>query len=162
MELLDTFPQTAGGSAVRSITDIIARFKQNWTEELSENAIAQAAREADMKWNDSLLNPVTTIQIFFLQILHGNTACEHLSHLAGMSFTAAAYCKARMRIKLDVLRTLMSRCIDQLQQETFGDGRWLGHRVFHVDGSSFSMPDTPELQAHFGQSSTQKSGCAGI
>jgi hypothetical protein len=112
-----------------------------------------------MTWNDSKLNPIITIQIFFLQILHGNTACEHLSHLAGMSFTSAAYCKARMRIKLDVLRTLLARCAGQLQQETFDTARWLGHRVFHVDGSSFSMPDTPALQSYFGQPGAQKAGC---
>ena len=37
--------------------------------------------------------------------------------------------------------------------------RWLGHRVWLVDGSSFSMPDEPELQRHFGQSGTQRPGC---
>ena len=71
-----------------SITDIIGHFKQNWTEELSTAAITQACREAGMTWHDSTLNPIVMIQIFFLQILHGNTACEHLSHLTGMSFTA--------------------------------------------------------------------------
>ncbi|MCH7688518.1 MAG: IS4 family transposase [Planctomycetes bacterium] len=141
------------------ITDIVRRFKQNWTEELSAHAIAQACLDADMTWHDSTLTPIVTIQIFFLQILHGNTACEHLSHLAGMSFTAAAYCRARMRVKLKVLTLLLERCVKQLQQETFDTSRWLGHRVFHVDGSSFSMSDTPELQAHFGQPGQQKPGC---
>ena len=37
--------------------------------------------------------------------------------------------------------------------------RWLGHRVFLLDGSSFSMPDTPELQKKFGQPGAQKPGC---
>ena len=83
---------------MRSITDIIACFKQNWTKELSPSAITEACRNAGMSWYESALNPVVTIQIFFVQILHGNTACEHLSHLTGMSFTAAAYCKARMRV----------------------------------------------------------------
>ncbi len=144
---------------MRSITDIIGHFKQNWTEELSAPAISQACREAGMNWRDTPLNPIATIQIFFLQVLHGNTAIEHLSHLTGMSFTAAAYCKARMRVKLEVLHTLLQRCVGQLHQETFDTGRWLGHRVFHVDGSSFSMPDTPQLQAHFGQSRLKKAGC---
>jgi hypothetical protein len=144
---------------MRSITKIVDGFKQNWTRELSEDAIAQAARDAGMTWYESTLNPIATIQVFFLQILHGNTACEHLSHLAGMSFTAAAYCKARMRIKLDVLRILLARCAGQMQQETFATGRWLGHRVFHIDGSSFSMPDTPALQSYFGQPGAQKDGC---
>ncbi len=144
---------------MHSITDIVGRFKQNWINELSVDAIAQACREAGMTWHNSMLNPIVTIQVFFLQILHGNTACEHLSHLTGMSFTAAAYCKARMRIELEVLCTLLRRCVKQLHQETFDTGRWLGHRVFHIDGSSFSMSDTPELQAHFGQSGKQKEGC---
>jgi len=144
---------------MRSITDIIDRFKQNWTNELSQDAIAQACRDAGMKWHDSRLNPIVTVQIFFVQILYGNTAIEHLSHLTGMSFTAAAYCKARMRVQLEVFRMLLKRSVEQLQQETFETARWLGHRVFYVDGSSFSMPDTPSLQAHFGQPGAQKPGC---
>ena len=103
-----------------------------------------------MRWHNSALNPIVTIQIFFVQVLHGNTACEHLSHLTGMSFTAAAYCRARMRLHLQAFHLLLGRCVEQLQQDTFDTARWLGLRVFHVDGSSFSMPDTPELQAHFG------------
>jgi hypothetical protein len=142
-----------------SITDILRRFKQNWTEELSPQAIAQACRDVGMKWYESALSPVVTIQIFFVQVLHGNTACEHLTHLTGLSFTAAAYCKARMRVSLEALHLLLERCVEGLQQETFGAARWLGHRVFHVDGSSFSMPDTPQLQAYFGQPGQQQPGC---
>jgi len=144
---------------MRSITDVVRKFKQNWTEELSPSAIERSCRQAGMSWIDSTLNPIVTIQIFFLQVLHGNTACEHLSHLAGIPFTAAAYCKARMRVELEALCILLDRCVHQLHQETFDTSRWLGHRVFHVDGSSFSMPDTPELQARFGQPGGQKTGC---
>ena len=144
---------------MRIITDVIRQFKRQWTEELSPDAIEKACRDEGMTWNDSLLNPVVTIQIFFLQILHGNTACEHLPHLAGMSFSAAAYCRARMRIKLKVFYLLLNRCVAELQQNGFDTSRWLGHRVFHVDGSSFSMPDTPSLQAYFGQPGGQKPGC---
>jgi hypothetical protein len=144
---------------MRSITDVVRQFKQNWTEEISPSAIAQACCDAGMSWNDSLLNPVVTIQIFFLQILHGNTAIEHLKHLTGKAFAASAYCQARMRVSLDAFYLLLERCADQMQQETFDAARWLGHRVFHLDGSSFSMPDTPELQAYFGQPGQQKPGC---
>ncbi len=144
---------------MHSITDVLRRFKQDWTKELSPDTIAQACRDAGMQWYESALNPVVTIQVFFVQILHGNTAIEHLSHLTGLSFTAAAYCKARMRFPLEVLYALLQRCVEQLHRETFDTARWLGHRVFHVDGSSFSMPDTTELQAHFGQPGGQKPGC---
>ena len=142
-----------------SITDVLRCFKQNWTDELSRDAIAQACRDAGMNWNESALNPVVTIQIFFVQILHGNTAIEHLKHLTGKAFAASAYCQARMRVPLDALQLLVERCASQMQQETLDAARWLGHRVFHVDGSSFSMPDTRELQAHFGQPGGQRPGC---
>lgn len=144
---------------MRSISDVVRRFKQNWTEELSPQAVAQACRDVGMRWYESALSPVVTLQIFFVQVLHGNTACEHLPHLTGLSFTAAAYCKARMRVNLEALHLLLARCVEGLQQETFDAARWLGHRVFHVDGSSFSMPDTPQLQAHFGQPGQQQPGC---
>ncbi|MCA1671843.1 MAG: hypothetical protein LC799_06440, partial [Actinobacteria bacterium] len=39
------------------------------------------------------------------------------------------------------------------------EGRWHGHRTFLVDGSSVSMPDTPELQQQFGQPGAQAPGC---
>ena len=144
---------------MRSIAGIIGQFKQNWTDELSTRAIAQACRDAGMTWHHSMLNPVVTVQIFFLQVLHGNTACEHLSHLTGMSFTAAAYCRARMRLPLEALCLLLQRCVERLQQGAFDTARWQGHRVFHVDGSSFSMPDTPQRQAYFGQPGLQRPGC---
>ena len=144
---------------MRSITDVIRQFKLNWTEQLDGQAIAAACRDAQMSWLQSTLNPVVTIQIFFLQILHGNTACEHLSHLARIPFTAAAYCKARMRLKLEALYLLLERSVAGLHQDALDASRWLGHRVFYVDGSSFSMPDTPALQAHFGQPGEQQPGC---
>jgi hypothetical protein len=43
--------------------------------------------------------------------------------------------------------------------DTEAIGRWRGHRTFLVDGSSFSMPDTAALQAHFGQPGNQAKGC---
>ena len=144
---------------MRSITEIVKQFKQNWTEELGEQSIANACRDSEMTWIKSLLDPIVTVQIFMLQILHGNTACQHLPHLCRMTFTSAAYCKARFRVKLKVFQLLLRRCVDSIQQDALDAGRWLGHRVFFIDGSSFSMPDTPVLQACFGQPGGQKPGC---
>lgn len=144
---------------MRSITEIVKQFKENWTEEINPVNIEQACRDSGMTWIDSMLNPVMTIQLFFLQVLHGNTACTDVPHLARMAFTAAGYCKARMRIKLEVFQILLQRCTASVQQQTLDAGRWLGHRVFMVDGSSFSMPDTPALQGYFGQPGSQQAGC---
>ena len=144
---------------MRSISEIVRHFKRNWTEELNDQNIAAACSQCGMQWIRSLLNPVTTIQLFLLQVLHGNTACSELPHLSRMTFTAAAYCKARMRIKLEVFQLLLQRCVAALSSQTQDSGHWLGMRVFLVDGSSFSMPDTAELQLHFGQPGYQSKGC---
>ena len=74
--------------------------------------------------------------------------------------TAAAYCRARMRIKPSALELMLSRSVKCLHDTTFDtEGRWFGHRVFFADGSSVSMPDTPTLQSHFGQPGGQRAGC---
>ena len=63
---------------MRSITEVIRHFKANWTSELGPEAIERACREQGMVWRRSTLSPIVTVQIFFLQILYGNTACTHL------------------------------------------------------------------------------------
>jgi hypothetical protein len=105
------------------------------------------------------LDPVTTVHLFLLQILHRNTACAHLPHLAAQRFTASAFCQARTRLPLFVCEQLLRRTSAVCEQATHDEGRWRGHRTFLVDGSSFSLPDTPELQEAFGQPSGQRPGC---
>src|ERR671938_516948 len=58
-----------------------------------------------------------------------------------------------------VVRAVLRFVIRALVPRTELEGRWRGHRTFLVDGSSFSMPDTPELQRHFGQPGNQHPGC---
>ncbi|MCA9268634.1 MAG: transposase, partial [Planctomycetales bacterium] len=144
---------------MRSVSQIVAQFKQNWLAEIDPAAVESACVKHGCRWRDRVLTPVVTVQAFFLQVLHGNTACTHLSKLAKLCFTGAAYCQARKRLKLDVLTTLLTQSVEQLQRDVFDTGRWLGHRVFFVDGSSFSMSDTRELRTHFGQPGGQKPGC---
>lgn len=142
-----------------SIAEVVRQFKQAWTRHLEDHAIEVACHEAGHTWRDRLLNPVMTVRLFFLQILYGNTACAHLPHLSALSFTAAAYCEARKRLPLSVFTALLERTTRQLNADLAAAARWLGHRVFLVDGSNFSMPDTLELRGHFGQPGGQKPGC---
>jgi hypothetical protein len=64
-----------------------------------------------------------------------------------------------MKLPLTVFEQLLRSVSDALQHQPLDEGRWLGHRPFWVDGSSFSMPDTPALQEHFGQPGKQLPGC---
>ena len=142
-----------------TITEVVKQFKQDWTAQLEPNAILAACRRAGYKWRERCLNPTVTMHFFFVQILHGNTACTHLRLLTKLAVSASAYCQARMKLPLAIFEHLLRTTCDRLQDERLDEGRWLGHRIFLVDGSSFSMPDTPELQAHFGQPGGQLPGC---
>ena len=142
-----------------SIARALNRIKGDLESLLSAAFIEQVCREAGHHWRQRLLDPVTTIHLFILQILYGNTSCSHLPRIAGREFSASAYTQARSRLPLDVITALVSRIGCSLQQSAVGVGLWKGHRTVLVDGSSFSMPDTPELQQHFGQHGRQKQGC---
>jgi hypothetical protein len=97
--------------------------------------------------------------MFLLQILYGNAACNFVPRLAGKGVTGAAYCAARARLPLEALQTLLTRSTTKMAQCAGDAGLWLGHRLFLIDGSSFSMPDTDELREQFGQSGQQAPGC---
>jgi Transposase DDE domain len=58
-----------------------------------------------------------------------------------------------------LFQELVRRVAERLRPRIDDTGAWHGHRVFIPDGSSFSMPDVPELQEHFGQPSGQRPGC---
>jgi hypothetical protein len=96
---------------VPSVTTVLQRFTTDWAAQLHPEAI-HAAYEAVgyTAWRDRLLNPVITVQLLLLQILHGHTACRHLPHLAGFYFSASAYCQARAKLPIRVLEYLLSGC----------------------------------------------------
>jgi hypothetical protein len=129
---------------VPNITTILQRFTTEWAALLQPEAILAVCGEIGyIGWRNRVLTPVTTMQLFLLQILHGNTACSHLPHPSGLRFSAAAYCQARVKLPLHCFALLLERFGSAVQRSALDDGRWHGHRIFFVDGSGCSMPDTP-------------------
>lgn len=145
----------------RSIADAVAELKAGIAQILDPDEIQRACFEVGYAWRERIFDPVTTIWLFTLQVIHCNTACTHVVRLLpGVRGTDSGYCQARARIPLAVFRRLFERtsrrllgAVDQALE------RWHGHRVFFIDGSSCSMPDTLELQAAFGQPAGQTPGC---
>jgi len=141
-----------------SIVQAVARIKRNVAEFLTAESITAACRESGHRWRERELGPAATVWAFLLQVLHGNTSCAHVVRLAKLSCSAEAYCAARARLPLAAIERLLSRTTRAARSG--GDQpRWHGHRTFLADGSGCSMPDTPELQRHFGQSGQQRRGC---
>jgi hypothetical protein len=141
-----------------NIIDAVAAIKRDVAHCLTPQSIEQACRAEKHCWRERELGPVRTIHAFLIQVLHGNTACGHTVRLAGLGCSKEAYCQARARLPLSVYQRLLQQT-SQAARRSSSLSLWHGHRTFLVDGSSFSMPDAPDLQAYFGQSGGQQAGC---
>jgi hypothetical protein len=141
-----------------TILPALRQVKEDLVSLLDRAAIERMCTELGHRWRDRQFDPYTTVHMFILQVLHQNTSMTHLPHLSGERFSPSAYCQARQRLPLPLLEQLVGRFNQQLGRLE-GVERWHGHRVWLADGSGFSMPDTPALQAEFGQPGNQRPGC---
>jgi hypothetical protein len=143
-----------------TISQAVQRLKTNLDSFVPQRLVVGLCTNLSRSFRERTLTPVVTTYLFLRQILHGNTAVAELRHLAGIDFTDSAYCQARGRLPLSFFRNLQ-RAVTGFCQDSVADldPLWHGHRVYLIDGSSFSMPDTNELREAFGQPSGQAEGC---
>lgn len=117
---------------------------------------------------ERLFPPTETLSMFVAQALNADRSCQHavneltikrLTH--GMSVCSThtgAYCRARKRLPMEMVRALArisGRLITDLCPQEW---QWRGRAVRLVDGTTVSMPDTPDNQSAYPQSRTQKPG----
>ena len=139
-------------------------------EALSQETIEAACTDVGHRWRRRFWTPAQTLWTFLLQVLHPDCSCRAAVAMAlaeqaaggddpGISADPSAYSQARGRLPAELLR----RCLDQVGQavrDRLHDGYlWLDRRVWLVDGTRCSMPDTPPLQRAFGQPDGQQPGC---
>jgi hypothetical protein len=135
----------------------LSRVRQDSDHLLLPARINQLARASGHLFRDTQLNPGNTLRLFAQQIASGNVACSAVRHLADADFSDTAWCQARQRLPMELIEQVHRQLIDDTQNELdqtddAGDGkyRWRGHRIYVVDGSTDSMPDTRPLRAHYG------------
>lgn len=115
-----------------------------------------------------LYDPLQTLMLFIEQVLGADHSCQDavargvsgqvaLGQAPG-SLNTAAYCKARSRLPLKLVERLGRETGERLCAQQPQVWRWHGREVKLVDGTTVSMPDTPDNQASFPQSRTQKKG----
>jgi hypothetical protein len=119
--------------------------------------INQLALADNHLFRNTTLTPGKTLRLFVQQVAHGNVACSAVRHLAGEDFSDSAWCQARARLPIELIQRVHRAVVDQARRALdrtgdIGDGeyQWRGHRLFVVDGTNDSMPDTPELRSHYG------------
>ena len=151
-----------------SFARMLKRCKVDGEALLGTRRVHAVCRQVDHRWRDGKLPPAATVLGMMQQVAHANASCAAVRQMHGGAFSAEAFCQAKQRLPLAVLLELNKGLAEAAMHKATakvsgggGGGKWKGrHRVFVIDGSSFVVPETPELTAHFGLRSNQKPGCS--
>lgn len=144
--------------------------REVWSAFVAPRDVEVACRAEGYRWRERFWTPLQTIWTFLLQVIHPNSSCREAVAMALAERAAAggsadaspdpsAYAQARKRLPEGVIRRCFRSVAAALRDRVEPVELWLGRRIWLVDGSSCSMPDTPELQDAFGQPSGQRAGC---
>ena len=137
-----------------SMAAVLERFKEDPLQAIQADLVEATCRQQGYQWRERKLSPAVTIGLFIQQILQANACCQTVRHLARQEFTGAAWCQARARLPLAVYQSLLAKVCPSRPSY-----RWRGHRTFYVDGTGFSLWDTPELRKLFGLPANVRAGC---
>jgi len=127
--------------------------------------IQQTLEEENIKYRKRLYDPIITLWTFIRQVLDSDKSCKNavsfvLSILCDSeeelpSGNTGAYCKARKRLSLGFIMRLFRKTGKTIHQKASDGFLWCNRHVFLVDGSTFSMYDTPENQQEYPQAKNQ-------
>ena len=118
-----------------NIPNALQKVKDDHKQIIPTTTVLAVAAAVGHTFRQRTLGPVQTFRLFFIQVLNGNVACSALRHLAGMTCTVGAYCQARSRLPLALLRGLLEGTCQAMRDATQAGSLWFGHRLFHLDGS---------------------------
>ena len=129
-------------------------------ELLPEKAIQQACDEEGAcfaQGDKDVWTPALTLWALLSQCVSDSKSCVAAVArslvlrvslgLPPCSEATGAYCKARAKLPVPLLRRLTARLGDELERQAPPSWRWKGRRVLLADGTTASGPDTPENQA---------------
>ena len=161
-------PQPSRNPARRHLDSLRHDPERLFDTALDPALVAEALAHEGVRWRDCAFTPLITLWTFLSQVLCPDHSCRAavarlIARLtargeAPCSAATGPYCKARQRLPVAVLTGLVRRTAEVLEDRAPADWRWNGRRVLLVDGTTASMPDTPENQRAFPQLAAQKPG----
>lgn len=139
-------------------------FKELLPKERIDAALAQHP----LRFRERLYTPLVTIWMFLYQVLAPDQSCRAavarllaLLCLGGQDSASArtsSYCKARQRLPEDLLADLARRSGNDLHRQVPSTRLLNGRPIKIADGTTVSMPDTPDNQQAYPQQKGQKKG----
>ncbi|MCH7686694.1 MAG: IS4 family transposase [Planctomycetes bacterium] len=135
---------------------------------LPEETVIECLRTLGVVYYESLYNPVAVVWLFLSQVIHANPTLAVVVEnflawrlgqgLSPCSVDTGAYTRARQRLPESLLALLTQQTGREADRAAPDGWRWLGRVVKLFDGSTVSMPDTPENQAAYPQNRSQAPG----
>jgi hypothetical protein len=117
---------------------------------------------------ERLFPPTETLSMFLAQSLSADGSCQQAVNdamvkrvISGMEpgkTNTGGYCKARARLPLTMVSALALQTGEIVAQGAAPWWHWQNRPVRLVDGATVTLPDTPENQAAYPQSRSQKAG----
>jgi Transposase DDE domain len=135
---------------------------------LSHSIVAQALTATKLCWLDRIYSPLVTLWVFLGQVLSADHSCRAavarlIVHRLSQgqqpcSAETGAYCQARQRLPEEFFSNVARRTGSALESNVDSQWLWKGRRVYIYDGSTVTMPDTPENQHVYPQNVAQQPG----
>jgi hypothetical protein len=157
----------------RSFRSAVAEARQHgdlyFAALLPQDRIEKALGRARWLWQGWVYTPAVTVWVFLAQCLSPDHSCrEAVARLIAWrvaggqkpcSADTGAYCAARNDLPEEALHALLRDTGQQIEDQSPAGWCWHGRNVRVVDGSTITMPDTPENQAVYPQMKAQSPGC---
>src|SRR5438067_1091532 len=138
-----------------------------FTDVLTEGVLTGALAAAG-GWLDRIYTPLVTLWVFLGQVLSPDHSCRAavarlVAHRLARgqrpcSAATGAYCQARRRLPeafFSAVACSVGRALDARAERRW---LWRGRRVYLFDGTTVTMPDSPENQAAYPQVYNQGPG----
>jgi hypothetical protein len=135
---------------------------------LPASSVNELLDELNVSYRDTIYTPHVTLWAFLSQILGADHSCRQAvarvsafrceQGLPPCSPQTGAYCTARSRLPAEFFSRLVRKTGEQPEQNLKSTWLWKGRHVKIVDGTTITMPDTPENQAAWPQQQNQKPG----
>ena len=139
-----------------------------FTNVLTEAVVGQALQAVEFLWKDRIYTPLVTLWVFLGQVLSRDHSCRAavarlIVHRVSRgqppcSAETGAYCQARKRLPQEFIAAVARKTGQALDNDARQHWLWKGRRVLAYDGSTVSMPDTPENQHVYPQPPQQQLG----
>jgi len=117
---------------------------------------------------ERLFPPTETLSMFLSQALNADRSCQNAVNAAAIrrargalprcSTHTGAYCRARERLPVEMVRTLARHSGRRVAARAPQPWCWRGRRVRLVDGTTVLLPDTAANQAAYPQPRSQQPG----